>query len=538
MPTRSHPWPLLIVGLSLVCFAAAAGHHIALPGLDYDELLFVNAATGGASESFVERRLLGAPVMLMSYIGALKAYLFTPIFAVFGVSPASIRWPAILLSLASILVTYKLARLSFAPLVAAGAALLVGLDPVFAFLTRVDYGPIVLMMLLKLVALYCFYRALATGSSRLLWAVVAACALGTYDKLNFIWFVLALGLTALALFRPELIAMYRRDRARFLAPVVVLALLTGIFCVRFIAPLFLASQAASTSIVARVPVLLSAYARTMDGREVYQWMAETPLASPTLVNYATIAVVPLLCLGWLRRLRTARRVPRLDLTDRFVLGYALLFLLIAAQIVITERAGAPHHMMVLHPFHLLLLTAGLAQLATISRAGLAAALLLGGIVAASEISVSRAYARALESESRVRLRLSPVIYRLAEFLDRQDADRINFVDWGIHNQVYALGRGPTRAACRDLWLPFREPLSPRRSAELLQHEFPPRRVLVVMHAPGGDSGVGSQVPFRAWASSVGLTLHPVRSFVDRAGRVVYEIYSVSRGEEAASSSTY
>ena len=44
MPPLPRRWPLLVLALSLLVFAAAAGHSIALPGLDYDELLFVTAA--------------------------------------------------------------------------------------------------------------------------------------------------------------------------------------------------------------------------------------------------------------------------------------------------------------------------------------------------------------------------------------------------------------------------------------------------------------------------------------------------------------
>ena len=43
----------LIVAFSLSYFAIMAGDQIAAPGLYYDEVLFVNAATGGLSNSFI-----------------------------------------------------------------------------------------------------------------------------------------------------------------------------------------------------------------------------------------------------------------------------------------------------------------------------------------------------------------------------------------------------------------------------------------------------------------------------------------------------
>src|SRR5689334_8761588 len=199
--------PGLIVTLSLAYFALTAATRIALPGLYYDEVLFVNAATGGVSDSFVGKRILGVPVMLMSYIGALKAYIYAPIFALFGVSPATVRLPAICISLLTLAIAFHVARVTFSPLASALLVAVMGLDPTFIFLTKLDFGPIVLMMFLKLLSLLFFFRALRAGTAGYVWLLVLCCTLGLYDKLNFIWFILALGAAAL-FFRNELLEIY------------------------------------------------------------------------------------------------------------------------------------------------------------------------------------------------------------------------------------------------------------------------------------------------------------------------------------------
>jgi len=63
------------------------------PGLYYDELLFVPAAMG-RHEAFQMpyRRWLGLPIMIFPYIGALKAWIYAPIFRLFGVSALTIRF--------------------------------------------------------------------------------------------------------------------------------------------------------------------------------------------------------------------------------------------------------------------------------------------------------------------------------------------------------------------------------------------------------------------------------------------------------------
>jgi 4-amino-4-deoxy-L-arabinose transferase-like glycosyltransferase len=146
-------------------FVLTAGRSIDLPGLQYDEILFVNAATGEPTNGlFVWRRVLGVPIMVMPYMGAVKAYLYYPVFKVFGVSPATIRWPVIILSLVTLGLIYGVARSSFARLTSALLVLVVAVDPTFIYTTKIDVGPTALMMLLKLAVLFFALRTVTTGS--------------------------------------------------------------------------------------------------------------------------------------------------------------------------------------------------------------------------------------------------------------------------------------------------------------------------------------------------------------------------------------
>jgi hypothetical protein len=539
--------PLAIVALAILWFVAAAGSHIALPGLDYDELTFVNAATGGESSMFVTQRVFGIPVMVMDYYGALKAWLYGPIFALFGTSAATIRWPMIVISTLSLGLIFVLARLTFGALGGAIVTLLAAADPVFIWLTKLDFGPIVLMMVLKLGALYAFYRALLARSATPLWIVVACCVLGVFDKLNFIWFVIALGVAAVALFRRELAATYRRGPLAFVAPVAVLATTMTAAGVAVILPLFAAARSSGTSLgmLDRIRWIVGRYARTMDGRELYAFVTGSTLERPGIVNWLTVAAVAALPAFWLARARRRRgrgrpRPFRLSLRERFVAAYVVMFVVIAAQIVVTRRAGGPHHQMMLYPIPFLLIVAAATWLvrwaARATRAGehrarlfaarAVAAFALVALVV-SELSVSRAYAAAFTSEDRVTVRWSPEIYALAEYLNGQQADRIAFADWGMQNQVYALGTERTRSACRDLWLAFRGSETPEHDAELLANDFRGRRVLVVLHPRGEEMVPGAQENFLAWARLRGLTLRPVRTFADRSGRVTYEVNVVT-----------
>ena len=123
MQKLSEPLPLIARGRSwarweiptllvlLAIYVALATYKIHLPGLYYDEMLFVGPATG--AQPYLKR--LGLPLLTFPYIGALKSWIYTPIFALFGVSPASVRLPAILISCGTLALGYSLVRRILTP---------------------------------------------------------------------------------------------------------------------------------------------------------------------------------------------------------------------------------------------------------------------------------------------------------------------------------------------------------------------------------------------------------------------------------------
>src|ERR1700754_1472757 len=91
------PGILLFIALGAVILAC---RKIGSPGLYYDEMLFANAALGGRSNSFIGLRIWGIPVLLMKYMGALKSWVYYPVFLFFPVNSWTTRLPAILLGIA------------------------------------------------------------------------------------------------------------------------------------------------------------------------------------------------------------------------------------------------------------------------------------------------------------------------------------------------------------------------------------------------------------------------------------------------------
>src|SRR5579859_2165035 len=83
-------WPAAL--LPLIFFALGLA-LLPYPGLQNDEVLFTNYGTAGSTVFAVH----GIPLMLLTYLGAAKTWLFWPIVRSFAASYHSIRIPVLII---------------------------------------------------------------------------------------------------------------------------------------------------------------------------------------------------------------------------------------------------------------------------------------------------------------------------------------------------------------------------------------------------------------------------------------------------------
>ena len=156
-------------------------------GLDYDELIFVNAALGDVDgKTFISVKWHGVVLMVYTYIGALKSWLYIPIFKLFGVNPWSVRIPVVLILCINLYLSYRVALAYFNKYVAYAAFLILSVDLTFITLQRFDKGPSALEMLFKLLLLLVIIRPETVKKKAL---IVTLVLLGIFNKVNFIWVV-------------------------------------------------------------------------------------------------------------------------------------------------------------------------------------------------------------------------------------------------------------------------------------------------------------------------------------------------------------
>ena len=93
----------VLAGLSIVVFLIAGALLLPLLGFQADELMYIydlwHPRSAVAWFSFFHHLM---PSMLMSYLGALKSWLYAPILAAFGPSTWAVRLPVLLLACVTI----------------------------------------------------------------------------------------------------------------------------------------------------------------------------------------------------------------------------------------------------------------------------------------------------------------------------------------------------------------------------------------------------------------------------------------------------
>jgi len=491
------PCALALAGVAFFCLTAFAS--LSRPGLYYDEAIFINAALGAEypDQSFVNSRFVGVPTTIMPYIGALKSWLYAPIFGAFGVSPTSIRIPALLIALTAILLAFLLARRLFGPWIAGLFAVVLATDPTYLTMTRVDWGPVALASLLRVGALAAYFALLRTQRVRFAWLLCGLLVLGLFNKLDYGFFIVGLASAAILVHRRQLAAIARGRLRSVAQPAIALVVLLGLLAVTIVLP-------ARNVQVAQTPAPLgerleyrwSLFEQTFEGSAPFHVVTGRQLdpVTPAPLVLAGLAGALLIAVLLTPVLRT--RVQREQVrTAAFLLALTAGMIVC---IVATREVSGPHHIIQLWPLPQLLAAAfvSLAAGARPRAARIIVTCVAVGVLAwltVSQVWVSREFASTFKSDHGFAPTWTLEIYDLTSVVRRRadEVDEIITADWGIGTQVFALSEDRSvRERFRDSWGSF-----PANSAtpvdQLATQHFRGRRVLVLFHRRRAEVMLGS-----------------------------------------------
>jgi len=527
--------PVWLALAAAFIFVFLAAYRIQVPGLYYDELAFVNAAQGGADNTFIHMRLGSVPFLVFPYMGALKAWIYAPVFGFFGVSALTIRLPAILLAAVTLLIFFQTLRPRLGAVWAIIVVWIMAVDPVNLFPSRLDWGPTVLTHFFQaaILASWFSYRDKPRP-----WKIVLICVcagLGFFDRFNFIWLISAFAI-GICLCYPDSLQNLWVSTPRFTRWVaIILALLALGIVLYLILPLLLNVHHTTGAHTTTLQLKWHALVDTLSGAAVAYLIFDNAAGIIRFASYWLIVVDGFLVLAclFLPMPNALARENRKNSLFCFLIGF-----LIFVQIVITPQAGGPHHYSMIFPWPLLALAflgkSVYTQFATKNFRHLAGILLGSAAVCVFVVNVhnSAKYLSHFRDNSHYNPRWSPEIYSLSHYVNEHgfQAKSIICVDWGLHTQLHALAPKKLRPRIHDYW-PIFQTLSQKdkesQPAEL-NHIFPEGKSLAVTFAPSKETFPDTRRNFLGiLATRPEFKSRLVKEF-SFGGENIYEVYEIVR----------
>lgn len=531
-----HSWRYLPNALAIAAacvFVLLASYRIDLPGLYMDEVDFVNAARGGSDNTMIYMRLGSVPLLIMPYLGALKGWIYAPVFGLFGVSALTIRLPAILIAALTLLIFFQLMQSRVGAAWALVATWLMAVDPANLFPSRLDWGPTVLMHFFQaaMLALWFNYR-----DKPKLWKLVLICicaGLGFFDKFNFVWMIVAFILGVILCY-PDSLKHLWFSFSTFARVAAGIVLLIGLGATLFFVLPILhlhGSNLPPMNLDAKWKELLS----SLSGQGVAFQIFENCSPVISFVPFWLIVAdccLALACLFFVGQNADARENRR----NGFFLLLIGFFLFL--QIFITPQAGGPHHYSMIFPLPLLafvfLVNALYGGVSTKNLRRFVALLFVGASTCIFVVNVHNTmwYLSRFGTGSHFSPRWSPEIYSLFEYVNEHglEAQSIISVDWGLHNQLHALAPRNLQQRMRDRWPFFQqmEKENQQNQVAALDSIFPEGKTLALTFAAGKETFPDTRRNFLA-----ALATHPelksrlIKEF-SYADEKIYEVYEIVR----------
>jgi 4-amino-4-deoxy-L-arabinose transferase-like glycosyltransferase len=527
-------------GILCIFFVLAGCLFIPRLGIEPDETLFIQAIYQPREELYsLPVGTWNVPVMLMSYVGALKAWVYTPILRILPAGLFALRFPVVLAGAATLwLFFHLLRRLAGERAAWIGCALLAA-DSTYLLTLTFDWGPVAFQHLLclggalLLVRFYQDKREWALGGAAFLFGIAM------WDKALAVWLISGIAV-ALLVTAPRLVLKLVTPRRVGLA---LGAFLLGA------APLVVynsthdwdtflgARQRETAPLMGKVLMLRD----TAHGSGLFGWLTADdwqtpqPHAPSGLVQSASM---------WVSE--TAGHPRKFLLYEAFLLALLLmplagwgnirliLFSLIAMavawiQMAITANTGgSAHHIVLLWPLpHMAVAAAFAGASRRLGRAGLPvlAALLL--VTAASgALTINEYYAKAVRNGG-AQVWNNGVL-GLADYLKSHPARVIYSLDWGIVEPVRLLTGG------RLLVVNGSDPIA---DADITQAESEAAMRMVsqpeglfVIHTGDFEVFPGRSARLVEFAAARGYGKETVTTISDPFGRKVFEVYRFRQGQ--------
>ncbi len=212
----------LLAGIGLAgLFFSLGVVFVPLTGVQYDEALFVLAIFSPASADYnITIAGTKVPIMLMSYLGTLKAGIMAPVFDLIGYNHRSLRLPPLAFGALSVALYFLALRRIISSRIAFLSALLLATDAAYLLTSVYDWGPVALQHLFFAIIIYSAVRYSENRSPLWLMLCGLSAGLALWDKALFLWILTGSGLAVLLVFPSAIRDILKRPKlaAAFILP--------------------------------------------------------------------------------------------------------------------------------------------------------------------------------------------------------------------------------------------------------------------------------------------------------------------------------
>ena len=471
--------------------------------------------------------------MLMSYVGALKSWVYGPILRLFGAGPMTLRLPALLAATGSVWLLYLLLRRIGGARAAIAGCVLLAADGVYLLTASFDWGPVAFQHLLLVGAGFCVVQFFQRGGHWALAGGAFLAGLALWDKALAVWLLSGMAIAGLLTFPRQIFGAISRRRLGIAAAAFVVGALplmiynAGHHWVTFRGNF----KREPGGIKAKFPMLVA----TINGSGLFGWMTsedwQTPNPHPpsgvlerASAEISTLAGHPrhnLLLYAVILALLVTPLARGTDL--RAILFVLIVWAVAWVQMAITvNTGGSVHHTILLWPLPQMLVALAFAAASRrIGRAGIPA-------LAAVTAAMALAGALVINEYHDVMLRFggaqswNEAIYALDRYVAATPAKSVLCLDWGIMDPLRLLGEGRYPLAMGNDQVTRPEMSADDRRIALAMIAEP--KNLFVAHTKDFEFFPGGNAKLLAFAEQEGYRRDGLLLIGDSYGRKVFEVY--------------
>ena len=521
---------MVVAALACIFFVAAGWAFLPHLGVENDEALFAASIYDPASLVHVIIHHKPYPLMLMSYLGTLKGYLYKPIFRWFGTGLIPLRLPVILAAAGSIWLFFLLLRRIAGTRAATIGTWLLATDAVYLLTATFDWGPVALQHVLMtggLLLLICFYRS---RDWRQLAGGFFLFGLAMWDKSLAAWMISGFAVGGILTVPRRILdtLSWRRIAIAILA-FAMGALPLIVFNVKNQFETFhnvhYENHIRGSAQVLRL---------TVNGEGLFDWLVlddwrtKHPHAPATPVARLSAQISAaaghprhnLMVWALLLALLVAPLSRGNDLR-------ALLFCLIAAAVAFFQMAtnantgGSLHHTILIWPLPQLFVAVSLAAASRrLGSAGIPAVATLAAVVCLSGVLVINEYYTLM-----LRNGASPAwteaIFNLSDYLKTAPARHMYYTDWAFIDPLRMLHRGRLPLSGADD--PVSKPVMTDEDRQMARRIVTDPEGIILAHTPEYEFFPNNK-KLVEFAAGIGYRPEVIRDIYDNYGRHAYQVY--------------